>query len=355
MIINNLKRILKDNEAALIISEKNRKYFTSFNSSEGFLVITKNSSCLFLDFRYIEAGEKQAQNCEVVGYKNLMSEISQLLKEDNADTLFVETDFITLDKFNALKDKLSQSKITVSNDNKLSQEIKKLRSIKSSDEIEKIKTAQKITEESFLEVLNYIKPGVSENKIALELEYLMKKRGAEAVAFDLITITGQKTSLPHGVPSDDLIKSGDFFTMDIGAVYDGYCSDMTRTIAVGEISDKQKDIYDIVLKAQLNALKNIKSGVKCSFVDKCARDIITNEGYSQCFGHSTGHGVGLDIHEFPTVGPNSDTLLTENMVITVEPGIYLPKQFGVRIEDMVYVTKDGHFNFTNIKKDLIIV
>ena len=183
----------------------------------------------------------------------------------------------------------------------------------------------------------------------------MKLYGAEDISFDLITITGKKTSLPHGVPADDLVKEGDFFTCDFGAVYEGYHSDTTRTVAVGFASDEMKQIYDIVLKAQLAALEKIKPGIKCSDVDKTARDIISEAGYGEYFGHSTGHGVGLDIHELPFVSSKSDTILEQGMVITDEPGIYLPDKFGVRIEDMLSVTENGYRNFVSLPKELIII
>lgn len=353
MKTDKIREILSDNQAALILSEKNRKYFTQFDSSDGFLLITPKKSFLFLDFRYFEAGSKNAENCNVVLLGNFFEQISDMLREKSQ--VFIETDFMSVKQFELYSDKLSQKGITLLKDNLVTNTIRDLRSVKTEDELQKINKAQIITEKSFNEVLNYIKPGVSEREISLELEYLMKKNGAQKTSFDLITITGKKTSLPHGVPGDEVIKSGDFFTMDIGAVYDGYSSDMTRTVAVGKVSEKQQEIYDTVLKAQLSALRCVKSGVKCSDVDKSARDVISSAGYSKCFGHATGHGVGLDIHEHPVVGPKSDTILQNNMVITVEPGIYLPGEFGVRIEDMVYVTQNGYENFTKIKKELIIL
>ena len=179
--------------------------------------------------------------------------------------------------------------------------------------------------------------------------------GAECKSFDLITITGKKTSLPHGVPSDGIVKEGDFFTFDFGAVYEGYHSDTTRTVAVKYATDKMTEIYNIVLKAQLAALEKIKPGVKCSEVDKTARDIISEHGYGKFFGHATGHGVGLDIHEAPTVSPRGEITLKSGMVITDEPGIYLPNEFGVRIEDMLCVTDEGCKNFVSLPKELIIV
>jgi Xaa-Pro aminopeptidase len=179
--------------------------------------------------------------------------------------------------------------------------------------------------------------------------------GAECKSFDLITITGKKTSLPHGVPSDDIVKEGDFFTIDFGAVYEGYHSDTTRTVAVKYATEEMEKIYNIVLEAQLKALEKVKSGVKASEVDRAARNIIESYGYGECFGHSTGHGVGLDIHEAPMVSKKSETILESGMIITDEPGIYLPEKFGVRIEDMLCVTENGCKNFVSLPKELIII
>ena len=204
-------------------------------------------------------------------------------------------------------------------------------------------------------MLNYLKPGVSERRVALELEHLIKLNGGEGVSFDLITITGKKTSLPHGVPSDDIVSEGDFFTFDIGSIFDCYHSDTTRTVAIKSADEEMKKVYDIVLKAQLAVLDSVKPGAKCSDVDKIARDIISENGYGKYFGHATGHGVGLDIHESPVVSPRSETMLKKGMIITDEPGIYLPGKFGVRIEDMLCVTDTGYKNFVSLPKELIIV
>ena len=179
--------------------------------------------------------------------------------------------------------------------------------------------------------------------------------GAEDISFSLITISGKKTSLPHGTPNDNMIQKGDFFTSDFGAVYEGYHSDTTRTVAVGCATEEMKKIYSIVLKAQLAALDAIMPNVSCRQIDGIARDIIKEAGYGSFFGHATGHGVGIDIHEAPAVSPRSNIMLKEGMVITDEPGIYIPDKFGIRIEDMILVTKNGYKNFVNLPKQLIIL
>lgn len=350
--INGVQALLCEGQGALITDETTIFYLTGFPHSEGFMLISKSESYLLVDFRYIEAAEKSVESSKVVVFSNPYEEITALCKVNNIDTLYLEAENVTLARYNEMLKNLEKDFIC---DNTLSEKINNLRIIKTDDEVEKLKKAQLIAEKAYLEVLKVVKPGITESQIALELEYLMKKHGAERIAFDLITVTGKKTSLPHGVPSDVEVKEGDFVTFDIGAVYEGYHSDMTRTVAVGKVSDEQKKIYDIVLKAHLEGLKAVKAGVSAFDVDKVCRDIITEAGYGKFFGHGTGHGVGLQIHEEPRVSPKGNTVLEAGMVITVEPGIYLPDKFGVRIEDTVLVTEEGFETFANIPKDLIIL
>ena len=340
---------------ALITSETNIRYLTDFANSEGTLFITRERSYLLVDFRYGEAAQKQVTNCEVIVYDNYSESLKEIAKKHGIDEVLIEISQVTVKSESSLKKIFADVGCKIVSDDTLDRLISNLKIIKSSDEIAKIQKAQQITEEAYLELLNIVKPGVTEAQLALELEFLMRKKGAEGVSFDLITITGKKTSMPHGVPGNEVVRRGDFVTFDIGAIYDGYHSDMTRTVAVGEVSDFQREIYNIVLEAQLTAISKVKAGVKASDVDKAARDIIKDRGYGDYFKHSTGHGVGLDIHEQPFVSPKSPSILSAGMIITVEPGIYLPDRFGVRIEDMGAVTKDGYNNFATLPKDLIIV
>ena len=330
--INDLQGFLKDdNEAALISNEVNIGYFTGFFRSEGYLLVTRRGATLLVDFRYFEAAQKKSHACRVVCFEKLVS------------------------RFEFYKNALLEKKIELVSGDFLDRHIGSLRIVKDDTELEKIAAAQKIAEDAYLEMLNYLKPGVSERSLAARLEFEMKNRGAQEVSFDLITITGKKTSLPHGVPSDNIVSEGDFFTCDFGAVYEGYHSDTTRTVAVGSATDEMREIYGIVLNAQITALAAIKAGVNACDVDKTARDIIAEAGYGKYFGHSTGHGVGLDIHELPFVSAKSETVLTPGMIITDEPGIYLPDKFGVRIEDMVCVTENGCRNFVSLPKELLIL
>ena len=354
--ITKLKNFIKENDEALLItSDVNREYFSGFNSSAGAVLVTKEQAYLLVDFRYGEAAEKKCKSCKVIVFNKLFESIKELVKKHSVSTLYIESTKMSVGYFKDLKNYLKRDKIRIVTTKALDTAITNIRLVKDEYELKSIEEAQKITEKAYLEVLNYIKSGVEERRIALELEYLMRKNGADGVSFDLITITGKKTSLPHGVPDDTKICNGDFFTMDIGALFCGYHSDMTRTVAVGFVSDEQRLVYDTVLKAQLNALSKVKSGVRAEEVDKTARDVIYSAGYKGFFGHATGHGVGMDSHEAPTIGPACKTFLSSNMVITVEPGVYLPDKFGVRIEDMVAVTADGYKNFATVPKELIVL
>ncbi len=354
--ISRLRTLFDDgSKAALITNETNIGYFCGFFHSEGYLLVSPDKVILFVDFRYFEAAQKNAVCCEVKCFSKLFSDICAELKMLGTKNIYLETSDLRLDKFYQFSKSFKSISVESITDGMLDKKISEIRIVKDKTEVDKIQKAQKITEKAYLEVLNYLKPGVTERRIALELERLIKLYGGERVSFDLITISGKKTSLPHGVPSDEKVCEGDFFTFDIGAVFDGYHSDTTRTVAVKYADEEKRRIYEIVLKAQLAALDAVKPGVKCCEIDKAARDIINNAGYGKYFGHATGHGVGLDIHESPVVSPKSNTVLCKGMIITDEPGIYLPDKFGVRIEDMLCVTDDGYKNFVSLPKELIIV
>ena len=322
-------------------------------SSAGMLLIFKECAYLIIDFRYIEKARNTVKNCTVMEQENLTEQINRLMKKHNAKSLAVESMDMTLSRMSFLEKKFPDIEFIKSDE--LSNNIYDMRTIKSTEEIEKIHKAQKIAEKAFDEILGFIRPGVTEREIALKLDNCMLENGAEGLSFETIALAGANTSMPHGVPGNYKVKNGDFVLMDFGAVYDGYHSDMTRTVCVGQPSEKMGKIYDIVLKAQLEALKKVKSGITGSELDGYARDIIDESGYGDFFGHSLGHGVGMEIHEFPTASSKSETILKENMVVTVEPGIYLPGEFGVRIEDFVVVTENSHQNLTNCPKKLIIL
>ncbi len=356
MITERIKKIqnkLENNEAMLITSDCNRFYFTGFKSSAGTVIITKTKSYLLIDFRYIEKAKSVVKSCEVILSQRVDSEIKDILAANAVKKLFVETFSLSISQFESYKNIFDG--IEVSKSDEMNKYIEKLRSVKTEEEISFIKNAQHFTDETFSYILERIEAGRTERDIMLDMEYYMRKIGSSDVSFDTIVVSGKKSSMPHGVPSDKKIEKGDFITMDFGSIYNGYCSDMTRTVAVGYISDEQKHIYDTVLRAQLEALKAVKAGVVCKDIDKIARDIIYNEGYEGCFGHGLGHSVGIEIHESPNFNMRDETILQEGTVMTVEPGIYVENFCGVRIEDMVVATKNGCINLTNSKKDLIIL
>lgn len=341
-----------ESTAALVTSEVNRRYLSGFASSAGAILITKKRSVLMLDFRYYEAATQCVKPpLEVVRFSRLIDDLNRFFLEENIRSVIIEDESLTVARCREMEEALIPAVLTEG----LSFELNKLRMCKSPEETEKLITAQRITERAYQEVLNFLKPGVTERRIAVELEHLIKLYGGERVAFDLICVTGENTSLPHGVPGERVVKNGDFFTFDIGAVYEGYHSDMTRTVAIGSATDKMRMIYETVLQAHKKAASAIKAGNTAADVDIAARDHIERCGYGAYFGHSTGHGVGLEIHEAPAVYQTNHTVLKDNMVITDEPGIYLPGEFGVRIEDMYLVCGDHARDLAAVSKEFTVI
>ncbi len=348
-----LQKLLQDGEAFLTSSGSNRFYLTGFNSSAGTVLITKSKAIFFIDFRYFEKAKETVKSCDVILYDKGDRGIYDFCKNENIKTVFVETTQTSLSHYKYLSDIFEG--IEISTNNCLDLNLNKMRATKNEYELNFIKQAQSLTEQTLNYILPRITIGRSEREIMLDMEFFMRSLGAEAVSFDFIVVSGKNSSLPHGVPTNKKIESGDFVTMDFGAIVGGYCSDMTRTVAIGHINDEQKLIYDTTLKAQLAAINAIKAGAVCGDIDKIARDIIYDAGYKGCFGHSLGHSVGIDVHEAPNLSPNNTSVLEEGNVVTVEPGIYIENKFGVRIEDMVYVTSDGCINLTNSDKKLLIL
>lgn len=355
-MINRIKKIqenLKNNEAFIVYYGPNRFYLTGFNSSAGVVLITSKTADFIIDFRYFEKAKREVFSCKVILSNKIWEQIGDILKTQDIKKIYTETSNISLGEFLALKENLKE--IEISEDDKIENILKSLRAVKSSEELAIMRKAQALTDEAFDYILDYIRPGKTEKAVALELEFYMRRHGSEGVAFDSIVVSGENSSLPHGTPTDRIIKSGDFLTMDFGAVIDGYCADMTRTVAIGEITDKQKSVYDTVLNAQLSAMKEIKAGAVCKDIDKIARDIIENAGYKGCFGHALGHSLGIEVHESPAFNTRDNTVLKSGMVLSVEPGIYIENEFGVRIEDVIAVTDSGCEIFTKSAKELIIL
>lgn len=351
--IEKLQKNLKNNEAFIVNYGPNRFYLSGFNSSAGVIVITKSSADLIIDFRYYERAKRVVKSCNVILTDKLWQQINDILKAQSVKKVYTETRTISLGEFLAFKKNLSG--FEVSGDKSQEDYLYSLRAVKSMEELDFMRQAQALTDDGFEYILDYIRQGKTEKAIALELEFYMRKRGSDGIAFDFIVVSGENSSLPHGTPTDRVLQNGDFITMDFGAKYNGYCADMTRTVALGNVSDKQRLVYDTVLKAQLEALKQIKAGAVCKEIDAVARNIIDNAGFKGCFGHGLGHSVGIEVHESPSFNLRDETKLQSGMVLSVEPGIYLENEFGVRIEDVVCITGNGYENLTKSPKDLIVL
>ncbi|MCQ2463096.1 MAG: aminopeptidase P family protein [Clostridia bacterium] len=340
-------------DAAIITSEVNRQYFTRFPATDGYLLITADEVLLFADSRYIEAAQRSAKNCDrILLYKGIEESLKPVLEQKGIKSLEAESDRLTVSELRSLREKTG---VDIVSEGGLDKAVDALRAVKDEEEISLIKQAQKIAENAFSHILGFISTDRTEKEIALELDYYMLSHGADGISFETIAVSGANSSLPHGVPSDKKIENGDFITMDFGAVVGGYHSDMTRTVAVGSVSEEQKRVYDTVLAAQHAGFSRLMPGVCARDADAAARDVISQAGYGQYFGHSLGHGVGVEIHEKPNLSPKSAAVLEKGNVVTNEPGIYIPGSFGVRIEDMALITEDGYENLTCCEKKLIIL
>lgn len=350
--INKLRPLIKEAgiDALYITDVANVAYFTGHKGDDCSLFISQDSACILTDFRYLEMAQSMNEwlSFDMVTAGNT---VINILGSKPEVRIGVEKEAITLDMYMLLNSGLKDKKTFVP----VSGLVEKLRMIKDEDEIESTRKACDIAVKTYLHMLEFLKPGLEETEAAAELEYYMKKLGAEGPSFDTILITGVKTSMPHGVPGHCVIQKGDFVTMDFGCKVDGYCSDMTRTVAIGNPTEEMKEVYNVVLKAQLNAIDKLHAGITGIEGDSYARSIIEEAGYGEYFGHSLGHGTGLKIHEAPNYSPNYKGIIPEGAILSIEPGIYLPGKFGVRIEDLALVTKSGIIDFENAPKDLIIL
>lgn len=338
-------------DSFLIMSPLNRRYLSGFTGTSGVLLITSKQSFLFTDFRYIEQATVQAPQFQIIKHDfPLTKTLEAVLKRLPIESMGVESDFITYKQLKEIETNLPFIKVFPRESITES-----LRLVKDEVEIANIRKAAKIADSAFLSILDIIKPGMREIDVALKLEFLMRSEGATATSFETIVASGSRSALPHGVASEKVIESGDFVTMDFGCIYNGYCSDMTRTIVMGKPTERQMEIYQVVLEAQLKGLATIKAGFAANEVDARSRSYIAGKGYGEYFGHGLGHGLGLNVHENPSLSPRDNTELLCNMVVTVEPGIYIPNWGGVRIEDLVVVTLNGCENLTSANKELIII
>ncbi|MBU8879346.1 Xaa-Pro peptidase family protein [Bacillus sp. FJAT-29790] len=337
-------------DGILITSSFNRRYMTNFTGSAGVVLISGEKAQFITDFRYVEQASTQCVGYEIVKHAGVIpEEVAVQAKKLGIKKLGFEQDHLTFSAYKAYEKAVGSKLVPVSG------ELEKLRLIKTEAEIKILKEAADIADAAFKYILDFIRPGLTELDVSNELEFFMRKAGAASSSFDIIVASGCRGALPHGVASDKVIEKGDFVTLDFGAYYKGYVSDITRTIAIGEPEDKLKEIYDVVLQAQLRCMEGIKPGMSGKEADALTRDYITEKGYGEYFGHSTGHGIGLEVHEGPALSVKSEIILEPGMVVTVEPGIYIPGLGGVRIEDDTLITKDHNESLTHSTKELIIL
>lgn len=339
-------------DGLLLTSRYSRHYGAEFDIAEGVAIVTKKGCRYFTDSRYIESAEKNLKGFEVLEVNRENSYIQRLntaIADFGVTALGYEEHYLTAEEYFHYDEKLNAKLVP------FHKPIYAFRGTKEDWELELMRKAQAITDRAFAEVITRIKPGMTELELQAELIYCMYKNGGTGLAFDPIVVSGPNTSLPHGVAGERVIQKGDFVTMDFGASYMGYCSDMTRTVAVGSVTDEMRQVYDTVLQAQLAGIAAARAGATGKAVDGAARDIIRQAGYGPCFGHSFGHGVGVEIHEGPNATPSNDKPLPAGAVISAEPGIYLPGKLGVRIEDVLYLTPEGCQNLTLAPKELVIL
>ena len=348
------ERLVTEDSAVLITSELHARYLTGLSFSDGAVLVLPQDAYLLTDFRYAEVAEREVDQklFQIRVPKGAMKdEIASLLRKGGIGRLFVEEGAMSLSSFEAYRSALVGVELLQG----ATKELSACRERKTAEEIKKMTEAQKLTDEAFSHILTVLSPEMTEIEVALELDWHMRRGGAEGIAFDTIAVSGSASSLPHGVPRNKPLERG-FLTLDFGARVDGYCADMTRTVSIGRADEEMKKVYKTVLRAQQCAIEHVAEGASCYEIDRIARKIIEEAGYGDYFGHSLGHGVGVEVHEAPRLSPSAspESRLERGHVVTVEPGIYLPERFGCRIEDMVAILKDGSiYNFTKSPKELI--
>ena len=338
-------------DGILLSSPVNQSYITGADFDDGYVAVSTDKCVACVDFRYFEAVKSsvcKGVDTELANGSTLDCALDILLSS-GAKNIAVEENVLSVAAFKKIGEKIGNAARL---SHGASSVLSEIRAIKDGLEIQKIANAQKITDAAFEHILSIMSPSMTEREIALELEFFMRKNGADAMAFDVIAVSGSASALPHGVPRDVKLERG-FLTMDFGAKKDGYCSDMTRTVVIGKADSEMKKLYNTVLSAQKTALDLLCDNLPCRDADKTARDIINSAGYEGCFGHSLGHGVGRHVHEEPRLSSKSDGVLKVGNVVTVEPGIYIGGKYGCRIEDMVAISKNHICNFTKSQKELI--
>lgn len=349
--IEKYRSLLNDEVQGLFLTSRcSRMYAAEFDIAEGFAILGKNGACYFTDSRYIESAQNNIRDFEVIDFgRDLFGCLNRAVSELGIETIGFEEAYLTVSEFDTFREKLNAKFVP------MQEKINAFRASKEPWEIERMKKAQEITDRAFTEVCGRVREGMTEKELCAELIYCLYKNGGEGLSFDPIVVSGPNSSMPHGVPGDRKLQKGDFITMDFGVIYRGYCSDMTRTLALGYATDEMKQVYQTVLDAQLAGIAISKAGVSGKAVDAAARDLITSAGYGEYFGHSYGHSLGLEIHENPNCNMRNENPMPFHAVCSAEPGIYLPGKFGVRIEDVVIFEENGCTDITKSPKNLIIL
>jgi len=338
-------------DAMLVTSEPGEFYAIGFHG-EGAVVVGKQETRYFTDSRYIEAAEHQVTGAKITMTTRTVSQkamVIQAVEEMGIRKLGIEEGYMTVQDYQSYEKALSCQLVPAQ------QLLTDLRAVKDGEEREALIHAQRISEKAFEEILKFIRPGMTEKEIAARLVYDMLRFGAEKMSFDPIVVSGPNGSLPHGIPSDKKVQEGEFITMDFGCKYQGYCSDMTRTVALGEPSEEMKKVYYTVLEAQKAGIAAAKAGVRGCDIHNAAAKVIEDAGYGEYFGHGFGHSVGIEIHESPNANHSNQDPMPEGVAVSAEPGIYLPGKFGVRIEDVIILTQDGCEDITLAPKELIVL
>ena len=352
-VLKLMERLALDQREAVLVHNPSNMFYLSGYTGEGLVLIGREMQAIITDFRYTEQAEKQAPGFSVeMTEKGVSHEaiVGRLCAEHEIGALYYEDDYLTVRSFESCRKAVPGVEWK-----SLHEEVQHIRQIKDEDELSRIAEACRITSEAFERLLPEIKEGVTEKELALKLEFDMLTHGATGLAFSTIVAAGANGSLPHAVPGDYKVRLGDMITFALGAKYNGYCADMTRTVALGQPSDEMRRVYDIVLQAQLAGIAAAKAGVTGAAIDGAARQVIADAGYGAYFGHSFGHSLGIDIHESPNASPANEKPMPENAVVSAEPGIYLPGKFGVRIEDVMVLRPDGAEIITRAPKALLVL
>jgi len=337
-------------EAIVFLDMANIRYLVGFTGSDGALIVGEKSNYLLVDGRYTSQARREAHDAEIREYRDKVEGIASVIEGEGWKNVGIESMAVTLHDYIKLRDRLEGRDLRC-----LAEEVASLRAVKDTAEVDRVKEAIRVSSCAFLSVLAGLRPGVEEREVALELEYQIRRGGAENVSFETIVASGENSAMPHARPGRRRLETGDLVVIDYGAVCEGYCSDETCTVAVGDVSERQREVYGIVKEAHDRAIAAVRAGVACSEIDRVARNFLAERGLEKHFSHGTGHGVGLCVHEEPRLSCLSKDRLEPGMIVTVEPGIYLPGSWGIRIEDMVIVEEEGCEILTTVSKDLQVV